>query len=127
METRDSNREVQLSDGTTVQVKQLSWKDTNELYQRLKDQLKAMAGGSGNLVFDANKTLDAIGESAELVTWLVQRSTGKDEAWVQERSFSDVMEITAIVVETNLNIVAAAKSKAQGWRAGLLSTGLRRN
>ena len=97
--------EVKLRDGKTVEVRELSWPDALAFYNKLRAQSKALLNEKGDLVLDANKLLDVIGENVELAAWLVEKTTGQDADWIAQRSLSEMLEIITVALEVNLEVI----------------------
>src|SRR3974377_564253 len=83
---------VKLQSGE-IEVKELSWPDALNLYNRLMAQSKGFMDDNGQLILDAAKVIAAIQENVELGSWLVQKATGKDESWLQQRTLSEVLDV----------------------------------
>jgi hypothetical protein len=88
-----------------VAVRELSWPDALHLYNRLMAQSKAFMDDHGQLVLDAAKVIAAIQENVELGAWLVQKATGKDESWLQQRSLSEVLDVATEAAVLNAGII----------------------
>src|SRR6516162_9217715 len=88
-----------------VAVKELSWPDALHLYNRLMAQSKAFMDDNGQLVLDAAKVIAAIQENVELGAWLVQKATGKDESWLQQRTLSEVLDVATEAAVLNVGII----------------------
>lgn len=91
--------------GGEVAVNELSWPDALHLYSRLMAQGKAFMDDKGQLIFDAAKVIQAIQENVELGAWLVQKATGRDEAWLQQRSLSEVLDLATEAAALNIGII----------------------
>ena len=98
--------QVKLRDGE-IAIRELSWPDAMHLYKCAKEQLARHMGESGELKFSAETVVAAITENIELGTWLVKQSTGKDDAWLAERTLSEVLDIATESAVINVEIIAA--------------------
>jgi len=107
-------------DGKKIQVRELSWPDALQFYAKLRDQAKNLLDANGNLVLDASKMLTAVSENIELANWLVLKSTRKDEAWLNERTISEVLDIITVALEINLSIIASKIKNARSRLGGML-------
>lgn len=88
-----------------IQVRELSWPDALNLYQRLVGQSKSLFDEQGRLMLDPQKLVAAINENIELGQWLVLKSTGKDEAWLNQRTLSEVLDVTSEAAVLNIGII----------------------
>jgi hypothetical protein len=75
------------------------------LYQRLMAQSKTLLDEKGQMAVDATRIVGAIGENIELGTWLVLKSTRKDEAWLNQRSLSEVLDLATEAATLNIGII----------------------
>ena len=95
---------VQLRNGE-VRIQELAWPDALYFYRRLTEQSKNLINEKGDIVLDAQKLIGAITENIELAGWLALKATGKDEAWLKERSVSEVLDIVTEAAAVNLGVI----------------------
>lgn len=88
-----------------VAIRELSWPDALELYNRLMSQTRAFMDDKGQLVLTAGAIINAIQENIELGQWLVQKATGKDESWLQQRHLSEVLDVATEAAVLNVGII----------------------
>src|SRR5215469_12840052 len=102
-----------------IPIRELSWPDAMHLYKCIKDQLQRYMGDSGELKFDTDIIISAITENIDLGIWLVKQSTGKDDAWLSERTLSEVLDIATEAAVINVEIIAARIKNAGSrlWQA----------
>jgi hypothetical protein len=113
-------RSVPLRTGA-VDITELSWPDAQHLYRKLTGQMKDVMDGEGNLTISTGKVVAMITENVELGTWLVLKSTGKDEAWLNERSLSEVFDVATEAAVLNIGIIVERIKNAQGRLKGLMT------
>jgi hypothetical protein len=95
---------VPLREGSVI-ITELSWPDAMNVYQKLMAQSKSFMDETGALKLDAAAVITAISENVILGQWLVLKSTGKDEAWLLERSLSEVLDIATEAAVLNIGII----------------------
>lgn len=59
----------------------------------------------GQLVLNAGAVISAIQENVELGAWLVQKATGRDNSWLQQRSLSEVLDVATEAAVLNVGII----------------------
>jgi hypothetical protein len=89
----------------TIEIQELSFPDAIKLYNCVKAQIEAFMNADGGLTLDVPKIISAISENIELGTWLALKSTRKDEAWLNQRSLSEVMDIVTEAAALNIGII----------------------
>jgi hypothetical protein len=114
---------VKLNNGT-VDVRELPWPDARNLYDKLVSQSKTLFGQDGSIRLNAQSVIDAITENINLGTWLVLKATGKDEAWLNERSLSEVLDVAIEAAVLNIGVITQrlknARSRLQTLTAGTM-------
>lgn len=110
---------VPLAGDQTVEVRELSWVNALAFYNKLRNQAKALLNEKGDLVLDSAKMLDVVGENVELAAWLVEKSTGKDAAWIEQRSLSEMLDIISAALELNLTVITEKIKNVKGRLAEL--------
>jgi hypothetical protein len=109
-------------DGASVVVRELSWPQALELYQRLVGQANKFLTEKGDMVLTPAGVVEAISENIELVPWLAKAATGKDDEWIAQRPVGDVLEVATAAAELNVGIIASRLKNARGRLRGLLGT-----
>src|SRR5262249_27531853 len=102
-----------------VPIRELCWADSLDLYNRIKSQSASLTDAQGNMVLDAERLMSAIGASADAAGWLAQKATGKDDAWIAQRSLSEILDITLAAVELNFAVVVSRIGKFKGALQGV--------
>lgn len=97
--------QVMIAEMGPVEIRELAWPDALQLYRRMMEQSKVFLDEEGRLQLSAQKLLDAISENIELGTWLVLKATGKDEAWLNERRMSEVLDLAVEAAVLNAGIL----------------------
>jgi hypothetical protein len=95
---------VPLREGN-VMIGDLAWPDAMHLYGRIKSLMETFMDDSGAVKMDTKKIVTAITDNVELLPWLVLKSTGKDEAWLNQRSLSEVMDIATEAAVINIGVI----------------------
>jgi hypothetical protein len=108
---------VQLAGGC-IEVHELKWPDALSFFNKLRDQAKGLVNDKGEICMDANKLMEAIGDNVELAAWLVEKSTGMDAQWIEQRSLSEMLDIITAALEVNIGIIA---SKIKNVKSRLVS------
>jgi hypothetical protein len=103
----------------SIEIRELAWPDALHLYNRMMAQSKALIV-DGQMVMTPDKFISALTENVELGTWLVLKSTGKDEAWLKDRSLSEVLDVAAAAAELNVGIIVDRLKKAKAQFQELL-------
>ncbi|HEV2207303.1 MAG TPA: hypothetical protein VG167_00895 [Verrucomicrobiae bacterium] len=112
---------VQIGGGSqVVEVRELVWPDALSLYSRLMAQAKEFLDEKGQFDLKPEKIVAALSENIELGTWLVLKSTGRDEAWLQSLSLSAVLDLATEAAVLNIGIIVERVKKAKGRLAGLV-------
>lgn len=88
-----------------MEIKELSWPDAMRVYGKLKEQVDLLMNSEGGIALDRAKIINAITESVDLCPFLVKQSTGKDDAWLNERSISEVLDIATEAAVLNIGII----------------------
>ena len=111
--------EVKFGD-KTIEVRELMWPDALQFYAKLRAQKKNIIDGEGNLVLSAATILEVVNENIELAQWLVLKSTGKEEAWLNELTMSQMLELVTAALEVNLSVISSKIKNAQSRLGGML-------
>lgn len=98
----------------SVEVRELAWPDARTLYDKLVVQSKSLFDHEGTLKLDAAQVTSLIGENIELSTWLVLKATGKDEAWLNQRSLSEVIDVAVEAALLNISVITDRIKNARG-------------
>ncbi len=105
--------------GETLLVKELSWPDALAFFNKLRDQAKGLVNEKGELALDAAKIMDAIADNVQLASWLVSKTSGKDAAWIEQRSLSEMLDVVSAALEVNLGVIAGRLKNVRGRLAAL--------
>ena len=98
-------REIRIGSETVI-VKELSWPNALSFFNKLREQTRLLLDDKGNLVLDTQKVLAAIGDNLELATWLVEKSTGREKAWIESLMLSEMLDVLTACLEVNLGVIA---------------------
>lgn len=123
---------VKLRGGRTIEVKELTWKDYIRAIKQMTDSLLKLianqknkpanaleiASAEGSLVIDRDKLIQAIGDQEDLVGWVIQKSTGEAQEWVDQLSAAEALAILDAVVGLNFTEEVIASGKALAGRMG---------
>ncbi len=112
-------REIEIA-GEKILVRELSWPNALAFFNKLREQTKNLLDAKGNLALDATKIMDAIGDNVDLVNWIVQKTTGKDAAWIEQRSLSEMLELLTHALEVNLGVIASKIKNVRSRLTGLV-------
>jgi hypothetical protein len=91
--------------GETIELRELPWSDAKRLFSSL-----ALLNRSEPEP-EALKVLALLSAAPELCSWLVLKSTGKDEAWLAARSPSEVLDLALAAAELHVQLLRGAVSK----------------
>ena len=114
---------VSLAGGDTIEVRELAWPDALELYNKLLGQAKDLLDEKGQFNLQPEKIVGALTENIGLGQWLVKKATGKDDAWLKERSLSDVLDIATEAAVLNVGIIVTRIKNAKSRLQALASAG----
>lgn len=129
---QDAVRNITLSTGENVEVLELRWKDSLRAIKEMCGtvlQLLGPDGGnvqSGELVIrlDRDRVVAAIVEQESLLTWVLMKSTARDQEWVDGLGTSDALALIQTVVDLNLNDEVLSRGKAlAGTMSRVFATG----
>lgn len=123
---------VKLRGDRTIEVKELAWKDYLRAIKQMTESLLKLianqknkpanaleiASAEGSLIIDRDKLVQAIGEQEDLVAWVLQKSTGQSQEWVDQLSAADALAILDAVVSLNFTEEVIAAGKALAGRMG---------
>jgi hypothetical protein len=108
--------ELKLADGTPVTIRELSWPDALVFISKLAKQAGSFTSSDGRLEVSPEKLSEIVISAQDLSEWLVLKSTGKDDAWLKERTFSEGLDLVEAAVSMNLRPDFFAKLKRIGSR-----------
>jgi hypothetical protein len=115
--------------GETVEVRELTWKDyLRAIKEATGSVLKLMSESGATLELSKDKVVEVIGAQEELVSWVLEKSTGKDQAYISNLTALEMVRLLNAVVDLNLNeeLVGAGKGLAGrmanviGWKTASL-------
>ena len=110
---------VKISTGELVEVRELVWKDCLRAVKEMTDTVLELLGpGGGTLVLDKDKIVRALGAQENLVTWVLEKSTGRTQEWVNALSGRDALCLLRAAVDLNLSDEVLAAGKALAGRMG---------
>lgn len=89
--------------GDSVEVRELTWKHYLRAVKELTDNLLGLMSGKNTLELNKEKVVATISAQEELVSWVIQASTGKDAAWVDSLSARELLLLLKAVVDLNLS------------------------
>jgi hypothetical protein len=105
--------------GETVDVRELTWKDYLRAVKDLTGTiLKLMGEGGTTLVLNREKILEAITAQEDLVGWVIEKSTGKDQAFINSLSARELLPLLIAVVDLNLSEEVIGPGKELAGRMG---------
>lgn len=107
------DRELQLSSGEKVAVREFSWGQTRKLVQWLGDRLStilaAATGGFDSLSASFN---------LEVLEYIAVEATGKDAQWLASLPNQDALRVISAALERNLTPEMLAMGKDLAARLG---------
>lgn len=119
---------LQLSDSNSVEVRQMPFLKAMEFIKKIgalagnliddKGQFKLAKfkgkGADKMMELDLSFLQTLIGDSADLMIFVIKHSTGKEEAWVEKLSAAEGMEVLKTALELNLSdeVLALGKETA---------------
>lgn len=112
---------VKLASGGSVEIRELSWPDALELYGKVREQVQRIIGENGQINLNPATLVAVVTENIELGTWLVKKSTGKDDNWLMQRSLSEVLDAATESAVLNLGIILERIKNARSRLASALA------
>lgn len=100
----------------TVAIRELSWPDAMVFLSKLAKQAGQFTTTDGRLEVTPEKLAEIVTSAQDLSEWLVLKSTGKDAEWLQQRSFSEGLDLLEAALSMNLRPDFFDKLKRIGSR-----------
>ena len=104
--------------GESITVKELVWKDYLRAMKDMTGAILSILAKDGTIVLNREKIIEAITAQEELVSWVLQRSTGKDAKWVDSLSAREFLPLLEAVVDLNLSEEVVGQGKRVAGRLG---------
>lgn len=105
--------------GEAIQVKELDWRTYLWAVKELTGTLMGLVNDKGQLILEKDKIVTALTDQENLVSVLVEKSTGRDAAWVSSLSARELFIVVKPIVELNLSeeVLSPGKELAGRMRA----------
>jgi hypothetical protein len=110
--------------GQKITVREMRWMDARQFLNKLAAQAGAFfdvqespeTGINVKFVFDLPRLIGVIKDCGELADFLLTKSTGQPEAWLQEISLTDGLQVLDAALELNVSeeIITALKKTVAG-------------
>jgi hypothetical protein len=100
--------------GEQVEVKELVWTDAMELFKRMTGLATGLLNEQGKIILNKDLILQMFAANEQLIVFLLKKSTGKDEAWINGLSALDFMKLMTAAVELNLREEIVSTGKGLG-------------
>jgi hypothetical protein len=100
--TKQKNPTVNIR-GEEIEISELRWKDASQAVKGLIGSLARMVGADGAISFDQSRITASIAEQEELLSFVVQKSTGRDSQWIDDLTGAEALRLLGPIVELNLN------------------------
>lgn len=112
--------------GATVEVRTLRWRDGMEFLKRFTAHFKNLVryqDGKPVMDLDTEQLPELIASATDLCEFLVRKSTGQDDAWIDDRTPVEILEVLNAAIPLNLSPrlfdVGKATAGAVGAALGL--------
>jgi hypothetical protein len=119
METDKLNPLIPVSvRGERVEVREMNWKDSLRAVKEMTGAIMTLVNNKGEMVLDKTKIIEALTSQEALASWVIQKSTDKDGAWVDSLSTREFLPIIIAVVDLNLSDEVIGSGKTLAGRMG---------
>lgn len=98
--------------GEEIKIHELNWRDGTAFLQRLATAAATIVDKDGTFTPSAHSFAALVTNSTDLTESLVLGATGRDKAWLQERTMAEVLQLLNIALELNLNAELIARGKS---------------
>lgn len=105
--------------GELITVKELVWKDCLQAVREMTATVLQLLGPGGTtMVLDKEKIVAAITQQEQLVTWVLEKATGKPQDWIATLRPRELLPLVEAAVELNLSDEVVKSGKALAGRMG---------
>ena len=88
-----------------VAVRELKWSDALKFLQSIGEYGNLLFDKDGNFHFTIESLGQIIAETEELSGFLIQKSTGKDQDWINDLDLSHALDLIEAALLINLEVV----------------------
>lgn len=105
--------------GTIVEVSELKWKDYTKAIKELSASLLKLVGADSRTInIDRDLIVDVITEQEHLLTWVLIKTTGKPQEWIDDLTGKEALSLVQVVVDLNLSPEVISGGKALAGQMG---------
>lgn len=101
-----------------IEVKELTWKDYLRAVKEMTDAILKLLNGKGEFALDRDKVVEALGAQENLIAWVAEKCTGRDQKWVGSLKGREMLALLRIIVDLNLSEEVIGSGKAVAGRMG---------
>lgn len=89
--------------GEVIAVSTLGWRDAVALARRLSTAIASVISKDGSFLLTPENLATSISESEGCVQFLIEKTTGRDTAWVESLTAREVLPLLQAIVERNFD------------------------
>jgi hypothetical protein len=88
--------------GDKITVRELKWGDGRKFLRDLAGHVTALTNEKGEFDVSISRLSELIVQTDTLATFLISKTTGKDQAWIDALPMSSVLDLISTALELNL-------------------------
>ncbi len=97
--------------GEPLEVRELTWKELAHVLQELSGTALALVGANGQIILDREKLLAALAANESLLSWILEKATGRDAPWIGTLSLRELAPVLDALLDLNLHAETLAALK----------------